>query len=410
MKKKILLLAILMFIGIVQVNAAELPTSSYIIGKHILTRGENDNYGGRLTTPIIMQAAKSIESDNVDDMKIYYVTAAGNVINGLTGEAISVFSDEYDELEDNIEAAKYYNLQEIPQISIDVYDTNIVALNTKFETANDDIPLRFDIYGAEDWNGVILEEGITSDDPEHDLVLLEEGVNGGYTGETVETGHNYSYVIKPYISDGENKFYLNVDYQNQSETVYAGPTITSEIINNKMVVGLDGLEADYTITGATLYAKRSTNKSENHITPKDLLPLLKDDDEASELLVDDTFIELFKTLTTEQKYDHPSGSEDNYYYLDIADVYMDLGSDEDIHSITLGDLGNSEKESNDYWVELEVAIDGVERPVRFSGNAVSGVVYQDELMTDPEAEITSLNLFYYTIFIYGFANSFTDGD
>ena len=133
MKKKILLLGLLLFVGLTNVSALEIPNSSYIIGKYILTRSTNDKYDGKLTTPIIMKAAKSISEDSIDNMKIYYKTASGMMINALTGDEIDVFSNEYDEIEDMANEAKSYNMLEIPEMMLDVTSLNTQSGKEKFD-------------------------------------------------------------------------------------------------------------------------------------------------------------------------------------------------------------------------------------------------------------------------------------
>ena len=68
----------------------EIQGPAYIIGSHAFTREVNETIGyeGRLTTNLIMLASKTIESSDLDSMIIYYKTATGMWINGLTGNTI----------------------------------------------------------------------------------------------------------------------------------------------------------------------------------------------------------------------------------------------------------------------------------------------------------------------------------
>lgn len=63
----------------------------YIIGDYLFTRGKNEEagYNGSLTTEFIMLAAKSIESDNKDDMKIYLKNAFGEWKNAISNTSIT---------------------------------------------------------------------------------------------------------------------------------------------------------------------------------------------------------------------------------------------------------------------------------------------------------------------------------
>ena len=68
----------------------EIQGPVYVIGSHVFTREVNETtgYQGRLTTNLIMLASQTIESSDLDSMIIYYKTATGMWINGLTGSPI----------------------------------------------------------------------------------------------------------------------------------------------------------------------------------------------------------------------------------------------------------------------------------------------------------------------------------
>ena len=70
--------------------ADEIQGPAYVIGSHVFTREVNEEtgYDGRLTTNLIMLVSKTIESSDLDSMIIYYKTATGMWINGLTGKKI----------------------------------------------------------------------------------------------------------------------------------------------------------------------------------------------------------------------------------------------------------------------------------------------------------------------------------
>lgn len=103
MKKKLIyfVLAILCFIGFNDnvfantIKSSDVPNSSYVIGTHMFTREINDDtgYKGQLTTKFIMLAADTINSTNIDDMMIYYKTARGEWIDGISGESVEMPDD-----------------------------------------------------------------------------------------------------------------------------------------------------------------------------------------------------------------------------------------------------------------------------------------------------------------------------
>ena len=97
MKKNGIILILLLFLGLIgNVKAAtysidKIPNSTYVIGKYMFTRNENEatGYNGILTTRRIMIASKTVAGDSQDDMIIYYKTNRGVLINALTKETIT---------------------------------------------------------------------------------------------------------------------------------------------------------------------------------------------------------------------------------------------------------------------------------------------------------------------------------
>ena len=103
MKKILLCLTLflsLLFLCTVTVNAKEITANdiepnSYVIGSHIYTGNIT------VTTNHIMLAAKTIDSNALSDMIIYYKTPRGGWINGATGASLTVptkFNIEYIDL------------------------------------------------------------------------------------------------------------------------------------------------------------------------------------------------------------------------------------------------------------------------------------------------------------------------
>ena len=79
-----------------EMSLDEIPNNSYVIGKHIFTEQTT------LLTKHIMLASKTITSNNLDDMIVYYKTPRGKWINGADGTAVeapSKFDIDYIDLE-----------------------------------------------------------------------------------------------------------------------------------------------------------------------------------------------------------------------------------------------------------------------------------------------------------------------
>ena len=94
MKKVIYGIIILIFMFTMNVKAKEItassiPNGAYIIGTHEFTRDKAQNYSGTLTIQHIMLAAKTISSDRVEDMKIYYKNSRGTWVDPITNKTLS---------------------------------------------------------------------------------------------------------------------------------------------------------------------------------------------------------------------------------------------------------------------------------------------------------------------------------
>ena len=70
-------------------NKDDIAGRSYVIGKHLFTREGSDEYNGSLTTEHIMLASKTIESNNKDDMIVYFKTAHGEWKNAISDTEIT---------------------------------------------------------------------------------------------------------------------------------------------------------------------------------------------------------------------------------------------------------------------------------------------------------------------------------
>ena len=88
--------------------ASSIPNGSYVIGNYEFTRDKTENYNGTLTIQHIMLAAKTIASNDVEDMKIYYKNSRGTWVDPVTNKSIATnalpetFPIEYVNLESTI--------------------------------------------------------------------------------------------------------------------------------------------------------------------------------------------------------------------------------------------------------------------------------------------------------------------
>ena len=87
-----------------EITAKDIPARSYVIGKYVFTReiNEETGYNGALTTNLLMLASKSIESNDLKDMIVYYKLPSEDWIDGATGEELSApetFNIEYIDLQ-----------------------------------------------------------------------------------------------------------------------------------------------------------------------------------------------------------------------------------------------------------------------------------------------------------------------
>ena len=90
-----ILLSILILGNVKNVLASEIvsddiPNSTYIIGKCMFTREVSSSYNGSLSTDVIMLAAKTIDSNRLEDMIIYYKNARGVWVNALTNQKVNI--------------------------------------------------------------------------------------------------------------------------------------------------------------------------------------------------------------------------------------------------------------------------------------------------------------------------------
>lgn len=119
----------------------KIPGSAYVIGSHMFTRDVNETtgYEGRLTTNLIMLAAQTIGSSDLDSMIIYYKTATGVWINGLTGNPIEV-PETFEINYTNMQLEDDNNTVSKPKVPIAIYEP--ISVNEE----TDLITYQLDIY------------------------------------------------------------------------------------------------------------------------------------------------------------------------------------------------------------------------------------------------------------------------
>lgn len=396
MRRKILIITISIFLlGIIpNVKAkgfySSMPNGSYIIGESLYTRATLDDYKGVLKTEYIMNASKTINEDDISSMVIYYKTPRGELTNALTGETVKVSESD---LMNNIE---YYNGKKIPTLSLD-YTTVSGTDNIKYSLAMNNISsyndlnniINWDVYGAKEWNGTLdnLPSGVTPSNPtDEDLKLLKSAINStsSHTYEvTLKKGEYYCYVSYPYISNGDDKLYLT---PLDELVIFAGAKVEQKITGNQIELSVTGID-DYKIKSATLYASRNTKTNGSHIEMNDVAELVKDNDEYRKLL-SNNFSLLLYSIANEKSI--PWGDASNTYYWYIADVYSNLEEKPTSTKVTLGDLGNSEKEKNFYRADLTITSPNILKGREITLKAeskVEGTVYQKQLTSPNEKEM-----------------------
>ncbi len=283
MKKTIGLLtiaaSIFTFANIDKVSAysienSEIPNSTYIIGNHMLTREGSDKYDGTLTTNVIMLASKTIESDELDDMIIYYKNARGVWIDALTGNTIQIADSvdiQYKNLDifvttptlsttDAPNGSKYVGYENGEYI----YDFAINA--TKYVNDVDNNEYTIDGYEVYEKNGTEYKS-------------VKTGLPAGAASVGVEVGTKKTYVARAYaLNKSGEKVYS--DYSNEividHSKIEVPQLSTTDAPNGSKYVGYENGEYiydfainatkyvndvdnnEYTIDGYEVYEKNGT--------------------------------------------------------------------------------------------------------------------------------------------------------
>ena len=426
MKKKIFLLGLLIFMfglfeNVYAIDFSNMPSGSYIIGENLYTRSPFWEYNGILKTEYIMKASKTINNDDVDSMIIYYKNPRGIIINALTGEELDVDGQEL------MENVRYYNGKEIPIYTLEIAQkvndntTDYTFWLSEFYESSDhnnvlsNLYVKYDLYGAKYWDGVIYPVGSMPNYGENDNILKLVSENVDYSfATTLNNGTYYSYVAYPFIENGDDKIYLE---HLDPVTLYGGAEVNASIVDNKLQVSVSGIDK-YAITSAVLYSSENTKSKLNHIEPYDLFNYFKinekafesEEDSLTEKSIDSKFLQ-FSNLIAGRK-SSAWGNTENTYYWYLADLYAPMSDGYSAKTIELGDLGNSEKEEHEYKLYLTIASPSIVsngQPITIVYDRISGVVNQWK-WDDNIEEIDELHLFEYIMFINSLASEFEDID
>ena len=204
------------------VPSADVEANTYVIGRHMFTRQTNDDYNGQLTTQLIMLAAKTIDGNSLDDMVIYYKTARGTWINGLTGQTINV-----------------------PVIfDIDVQDTVNVPYPSEIEVLGEGADSESFGYQFGIYRQAKGEVFCSFDDGEYELYgdydfsefvrAASDPITGAHIGDVYEPeGHlgiekeGYGSIeckIRTYVENGSERIYSEFSEERRIEN-YLNPTV-----------------------------------------------------------------------------------------------------------------------------------------------------------------------------------------
>ena len=261
----VLLIGIFTFANINNLNAGEIDTndisnSTYIIGKSMFTRETTNNYKGYLTTDVIMLAAKTIDSNNLEDMIIYYKNARGLWFNALTNELVDVPTTF-----------------EINYKNNDVY-LDTPTLSNPLGTIDKPI-LRFDYEGAYSKegatdliNGYELYELIAN---KLQLIETKEGILNKEISLSIGTTKSYKVRVYAINAKGEKVYSDYSDYLTLTNSI-AAPNMFVYIENNKINIGGEAIGAMsgnevYEKVGNTFNVIHTDNIHQNFQTSVDLV-------------------------------------------------------------------------------------------------------------------------------------------
>ena len=245
----------------------EIQGPAYVIGSHIFTREVNETtgYEGRLTTNLIMLASQTIESSDLDSMIIYYKTASGMWINGLTGATIETptsFEINYT----NLQLEDENNTVSAPKAPILSLNGGALSINDETDMMTYQLSIYIDdientnnkVDGVElgllDYNSRTTHEELTYDEDfktittvldsytGNDLVIGKQYHTGFITFENTPSGY-YSISARAYVEDANGtKIYsdwvyisINSDISLPSVEIvndYSNPDYVAETENH----------------------------------------------------------------------------------------------------------------------------------------------------------------------------------
>lgn len=232
----------------------EIQGPAYVIGSHVFTREVNENtaYEGRLTTNFIMLASQTIKSSDLDSMIIYYKTASGMWINGLTGSTIDA-PESFDINYTNLQLEEENSTVSAPKAPILSLNDGALSIDDETDMMTYQLSVYIDdvenptnkVDGVEltllDYNKRTTYEELTYDEDfktittildsytGNDLVIGKQYHTDFITFENKPNGY-YTITARAYVEDGNGK-------RTYSDSVYvaisADTTLpTVEIVND----------------------------------------------------------------------------------------------------------------------------------------------------------------------------------
>lgn len=234
----------------------EIPASSYVIGKYVFTRAKNEEtgYNGALTTNLLMLASKSIESDNLEDMKVYYKLGSGTWIEGATGEELTP-PTSFDVNYIDLQLEEENNTTQKPATPIlDVDDSPYTfRYNTKNNNREEFLYGVYIILDAFE-NNTIKIDGIEIVCNDYNSIITREEIKreefqtitiGNWNNEQLIKGRRYYYAFKSFFNTPNGYYQISArayvedanGKRNYSDYVYYTATVDTnlppvEIINN----------------------------------------------------------------------------------------------------------------------------------------------------------------------------------
>ncbi len=216
MKKKIILIFLFMFamflyfttVRAESVSADDIESRTYIIGEHMYTRDTNGEYTGRLTTQYIMLGASTINSNDINQMIIYYKNPLGEWKNALNNQTITV-PETFD--------IKYTNGEQVKKTQY-----GDVNCDGKIDTTDVVYIMRY-LAGYEMPEEVEIINGDANGDgkiTEADVVLLRKYIVGNYPDAKLpDKPLGKTYIIEYVIDNVSDLETYEIDYELEGQTL-----------------------------------------------------------------------------------------------------------------------------------------------------------------------------------------------